>query len=729
MTDEIDVIQLALDGDAQRNAEAREAADVDRWQKRLKSARKYDEDARKQYAKDRRYARGDSGFLVDANIVGTNIDILESFLYARDPDIDVMPARACQPPSPEAIRDAAEETIGRSPDVATAGQVAAAAMRYSGASEQEALIAGQMAENAKMEEMIAAEVQSIQDRYARRLRDAKAFGETVEIVVSHLWRQANLKSRGRPMVRSGLTIGVGVLKASWQERTEPSPEAVSQINDLQRNLQEVSRLRAELEDASGTDYDEKAADLQRQIEVLQQQAERVVARGFVIDNVAGEDFQVAPGYTIANHLDAPWNAHRIPMLRSDAKAEFDLSEEQAGKATGYTARKPVMIRDRSANEVEADNAEAADSFETGRGNADDGGGDWVMVWEIWDRIGNHVLTYIEGLQRWVRAPWQPPATTRFYPFFLFTTSEVDGQRHPQSMVSRASKLVDEYNRIGTAEAEHRRRIKPKTLFLKGQIGGGDMVKIVGGETAEYVGVETTSPNVNLAQLFMPMQYPALDPALYDRSRINAEIERIFGVQEALAGAVNQPKTATEAQIQQGGFQARLGGRRDALESALQELAQYTAEVARAQLDGETVRQIAGPDALWPEYGGPDDLTSMVAIEIRAGSSGKPNTAAEREAWAHQLPMLQAMIGQIGQMRNSTPADVADCYANLLRITAERSGDRIDIDQLLPPPGPAPTPAPMPMDGAPPPGGMPPGEPPPEDPNLPPISNPAALAAL
>ena len=36
--------------------------------------------------------------------------------------------------------------------------------------------------------------------------------------------------------------------------------------------------------------------------------------------------------------------------------------------------------------------------------------------------------------------------------------------------------------------------------------------------------------------------------------------------------------------------------------------------------------------MWPEYQGPNDLNSMVVVDIRAGSSGKPNTTAERQAW-------------------------------------------------------------------------------------------------
>lgn len=110
------------------------------------------------------------------------------------------------------------------------------------------------------------------------------------------------------------------------------------------------------------------------------------------------------------------------------------------------------------------------------------------------------------------------------------------------------------------------------------------------------------------------------------------------------------------------------------------------EVAHAHLEAEAVAEIAGPNAMWPEYAGPESLNALLQIEIRAGSSGKPNTTAEREAMSAGLPLYQQAIDKIGLLRNSSPTDVADCHENLLRIFADRVGDRIDIDGLMPKPG-------------------------------------------
>lgn len=702
-----------------------EIASVRKWWGLYDQARKFDAIPRQQFAIDRRYARGDSGFLVDANLIGTNIDILESHLYARNPDFQITPGKAMRPPSVESLRDAVESQMEADGSLAAAGAMAGQQALQLGLDPMQAKAAADQAQAMLVEGKVMQEVHKLRQRYARRERDIKAFCESCEIIGSRLWEEAALKARGVPQVRSNLTVGLGVLKASWQERTEVSPTHQTAINDLLGNLESLEALKAQQASDDGTwqgtanvapgtanqdvpqdatapfsgdinSYEARAEAIRQQIKALQANAERVVERGFVIDNVQAENFQVPPGFTIANHKDAPWNADADYPTVEQALADHGAHLKSLGldpvalmnKAQKYAPRKPGGVLAISASTIETAGRlqlpEAEEFVGPGAsGYADTGDANHVRRVEIWDRTANCVRTLIEGIEVWVKPVWNPPPTKRFYPYFVLTDAEVDGARWPQSRVTRSIKLVDEYNRIGSDEAKHRRRIIPKMAFDAGNVPEQEARKLEQADIGEMVGLKLTQAGSRLDDSMKPVQYPPMDAAVYDRQRIVTELDRIWGIQEAQAGAVNMEKTATEAEIQQAGFQARTGSQRDRLDSCYSDLAQYTIEIARQYVTIEDAVEICGEDVFWPAYGGPEDLVYTVAITVRAGSSGKPNTSRERESWATLLPILQSGIVQIGQLRGASPDQMADALEEVIKLTAERSGERINIEGLIP----------------------------------------------
>jgi hypothetical protein len=668
----------------------------------IDSARKFDEEARKQYAKDRRYARGDTGFKVDSNLIGTFIEILTAFLYARDPDVDVLPSEAATPPDVDALWEAAEQQAGMNsltPDDSAVVQQA---------------------------------FQQMQARYRKRQRDSKAFAETLTIVVSRLWKDARLKRQAKRWVRSTLTVGVGWLKASWQTRTAKDPIMVREINDAQDNIARLVAMRAELDDPQAcADLDAKRQQYEEALAGLQAKVERVIARGFVAEMLPAEDVQVAIDVPcLGEYLEAPWISHRTFMRVEQAKALFALTDDQIKKAARYSQRKPIINKPVSAAVADDVSADEADLYTPGDGRMDSAGrslGDCVRVEEVWHRDDNRVYTLIEGLDDYAKEPWSPKPTTRFYPLFLLATSETDGQRHPQSLTSRSYRIVDEYARVRSSYADHRQRTKPKTAFNETILDAENARKLAGATEQEMVGLRLNQAGIPIGDVIQPIAYAGLDPALYETQSLMSELERIWGVQEALSQAISTAKTATEAEIQQTGFHARTGSMRDTVEDALSELAAYTAEVALTNMSRADAQHIAGPDAFWPEGVTAEELVMLVNVEIRAGSSGRPNTAAEREAWAALMPILQESIQMIAQLRGSAPTEVADKLEALLRETASRAGDRLDIDRLIPQAGPLATPGqPMPDTpmAAPQMGGGPIELPPDQDPaGVPPVNDP------
>ncbi|MCW0413489.1 hypothetical protein NG831_06500 [Xanthomonas sacchari] len=646
-----DGFAMAHEADEQareQDAQARldEAADCKRWLKTIKDARDFDKHARAGYAKDRTYCRGEANcdvFDVSVNIAGTYVDILTAFLYARDPDTDVLPAPSCGP---------------------------------------------------------------------ARIEQARMLGKTLEIVISSLWRKGKLKLSADDLVRSGLTAGIGWLKSTWHNRTERDPLVEKQIADIQDNLQRVAMIEHELAEGNAENPELLRAEYEQQMIGLEGRVEVVLSRGMFFDFVRPEDIQVSTEVSSLKHyLSSPWIAHRTFMLASDAEAELPLIADCVKNATQYFQAKQDN-RPRPFNPLDEISADDAETFKSGTGNTNTALAH-ICIWEVWNIKTNTVLTFCEGLDRYAREPYAPgQATTRFYPFFQWAPVWVDGDRHPHSLIARSRSLLDEYNRIRTNYREHRRRAIPKLAFDAGGMEPDEVKKLEGAGVNEMVGINSNGGS--LKDALVPVQYNQIDPALYDTAVIRAELEMIWGIQEALSSTIRTAKTATEAEIQQHGTESRTGYMRDSLESMFTELAQYTAEVALQELPHDDVVVLAGPEAFWPESMGVDDLQTLVNVEIRAGSSGKPNTSARQQQWAAILPQLTQAVLQIGQMRGSSPIDISNSLEQLVVETLDRTGERIDPERFIPP---APAPQPM-MPGMP--AGMPPSAAmPPEAQGMPP----------
>jgi hypothetical protein len=126
MNDDMAVVAMYEDDAAREAAEAdraaailREEADVKAWKQRLMSARDFDKAARKQYAKDRSYCTvsGMSDHEVHVPIASAYLDVLSSYLSARDPAMDCQPAQSA---GPERLPDA--RMLSRSLNLVIAGQ-------------------------------------------------------------------------------------------------------------------------------------------------------------------------------------------------------------------------------------------------------------------------------------------------------------------------------------------------------------------------------------------------------------------------------------------------------------------------------------------------------------------------------------------------------------------------------------------------------------------------------
>ncbi len=612
---------------AETDAGIAEEKAVDSLWKEYNTAREFDKDAFEQYGVDRAYAAGEKtkNWASDANLIGTFIDILVSFLYARDPDVSATAAKNVGGVSPENV----------------------------------------------------------------------AFAETAGIIVSRLWKKGKLKRAARKMVRSGLSVGPGWLKVIMTHETRKDPVVQAELNDLEDNVQRLEFLKEQLEDPEGEEDltdDEvivKLQELKQTQASLQDKLEVIHRSGLAVDYVMAEDMQVSLDVPdIGDHLDGNWNANHIFLTGTDVRSQFSrITAKDLAAATQYFQVKPKKRRTTYGEEILDAALPVSDKKNTRFAKStDQSGTDGIVFYrivELWDKRDNHIKTMIEGVKKWAVPPYKPNfATSRFYPYFNLSLFEVDGSRHPQSLSGRLRKLQDEYSSKRSNSRLAAERSIPGTIFDANGVTPADAKKIEAAVSMEMIGIKPAKGD-DIRKLFAAKPVPSVDPLVFDTRSVLADMERISGVQEALSSTVTTQKTATEAKIQDMGFNSRSSSDRDTLEDVLTELADYTLELAIQGVPAAQAQRIAGPEAFWPEGMDVEDIITLAEMEIKAGTTGKPDDEQLRQSWSVLLPLVQAVMEKIQQAQLIGNLPMAVALKNLLAETFRRLDERIDIEKFIP----------------------------------------------
>ncbi len=608
------------------------AALVKKRCKAYEEARAFDANFRKQIAIDRRYAAGtsDLSWAVTTNLIGAFIDILVALLYARNPDVSVRKA----------------------PQVDES------------------------------------------NTYQMQI-----FARTMEIVISSLWKKGNLKGAARKGVRSVLSNSEGWLKCTMRADKNPQPIVEAALNDAQETLARIQAQLDLLEDPQDQDPETLAAEKAEKealIKELQNKVELAVNKMFVIDFVKTERIQVSTDVdSIEDYLDANWVGNEAYYEKDDLLATFTtLVAKDLEPAKLYYQTAPKELTTRDIDNVLPQGtltAESAQAFTTA--SSDPESKPFYRVIEVWDRRDKQIYTMVEGVEKWAVEPYAPPyPTERFYPYFYFAFYEVDGSRHPQSLAWRLYKLQDEYSSSRSNFRITRERSIPGVLFNGSQLDDVQAKKLADAKLQEFTAIMPADPDTPLSDLFAQKPVAQIDMRIFDPTLILSDMERISGVQEALSAAISQPgnpKTATEANIQQSGTQARTTSDRDNLEAMLTDLAQYTAQQALQCLSIKDVQRLAGKKAFWPAGMDIEDMFTMVEIVIEAGSTGKPRQQTDMQAWSTLLPLIQKIIGEVRQALATGDLPMANALIELVKETMLRLGDESDVERFIPrtpPPG-------------------------------------------
>lgn len=576
---------------------------ITNWTKKINDAKQHHSEAFKRIREDMDYALtgksadwGDDKYV--ANIIQRHINQSVASLYAKNPRAVAKRRTRLE----YKIWDGNQETLIQ------AGQAAMTAAQVGVPPDPNAV-------------MLMQDVQQAQQ--SKDMMDKLA--KTLEILFHYYMdeQQPNFKRQMKQLVRRAKVCGIGFIKLGLQRLMEKRPEISSQIADISDQVAKIEAITADVADGEIQEDDAKMEELRIMMEELQAK-ELVVAReGVVFDFPRATELIVDPACRQLNgFVGASWVAHEMAMSPDEIK---EVYETDIG--TGYTHYNPDHTKKFVSPEDEGDHVSKA------------------LVWEVWDKDTGTCFTVVDGYKDWLKEPATPDVMLeRFWPFFTLTFNDIEDEEevYPISDVSLLRPMQDEYNRSRQGLREHRRANRPKYVAAKGRLEEEDKAILSNHPANAILELNSIAAGESVEQLLQPMRGIPIDPALYETNSIFEDVLRTVGSQEANLGGTSGA-TATESSIAENSRGASVASNVDDLDDMLTELARATGQLMLLELDQQTVQKIVGPGAVWPEFSR-EEIAEELFLEVRVGSSGRPNKAAELANLERAAPTILQVPG-------------------------------------------------------------------------------------
>lgn len=596
------------------------------WQARIEAAKKHWEKPFDQMRADMRFAAGhqwpgdDKGELYVANVVLRHIQQRVAAVYAKNPKVVVRRRKRLQ------------TQIWDESMVALQGamqQIAQAAMQPG------------MVDPVSLEQAaaIVAEAQQLQTQNKLTDRIAKTLQLAYEYNVAE---QAHpFKQMMKLTVRRTVTTGVGYVKLGFQRAMKMRPDVEARISDFSERLALMERIADDMADGEVQPDTAEAEQLRLQIEALKNEEMILVREGVVFDYPDSTSIIPDPKCRqLRNFLGCDWVAQEYFLTPEQVQEIYKVDVRRGARAYRQTEPGKSMDAGAQAVAIMQGNREHGDNLPEGA---------LVLVHEIYSRKDGLVYVTCMGYPEFLTEPAAPDVyTDRFWPWYPLVFNEVysEGDIFPPSDVYLLRHMQMEINRSRQALADHRIAAAPKVASGTGALSDTDKGKLAAPPKRGITHIELAGlqPGQKVGDLLQPVDMPGIDPNLYDTRPAFEDVLRTVGTQEANLGGTSG-STATESSIAESSRMSALSSSADELDDVLTQLARSAGQIMLGQFQKQTIIEIVGPGAAWPEtMQTREQIAKEIFLEIEAGSSGRPNQAQEIQNAAQLLPIIMQIPG-------------------------------------------------------------------------------------
>jgi hypothetical protein len=402
-------------------------------------------------------------------------------------------------------------------------------------------------------------------------------------------------------------------------KTGKRPEDMEKVTDMTEQLRLLQTLMADGVDAKFDENHAKAEQLKLLISQVMDSPDAVLDEGLVFDFPQSQNIIIDTRCRqLKGFVGAEWIAHEFMLTLDEVK---DLYSIDLG--TSYTRQEEAYGAEKAKSEAEL-----------------------CRVWEIYCKRDGLKYVVADGYPDFLVPPAPPEIKLkRFWPFFVLTFNEVENDKeiYPPSDVRLLTPVQREYNLARQRLREHRNANRPLYVTPTGALSETDVKKLVDRDANEVIQLQAIQPGQSVEQVLQAMKPVPIDPALYDTEHLIQDMFRIVGTQEANLGTPGGASTATEVSVAESSRMSSLGSNVDDLDEFLIEMSRAAGELLLKMMNPETAQKIAGAGAVWPVLSA-QEISENLLLDIEAGSSGRPNRAAEIAAFERLAPTLLQIPG-------------------------------------------------------------------------------------
>lgn len=444
------------------------------------------------------------------------------------------------------------------------------------------------------------------------------------------------KAQMKQATKRSSTTGVAYVKLGLKRAMQMRPEDAEMVSDISQKLERIQSEIYDLTDGDKTAADAEAEQLKLQLADLQAAPYEITEEGPVFDFPRSNALIVDPRCTqLTQFVGAHWVAQEFILTANDVKDIYHVDLKKGD----YTAFDSPMDGEKPSS---SSDSLYRDRDERGRFSKS---ADRCRVWEIYNKDDRMVYVVCEGYSDFLKEPGEPDVKIkRFWPFFAlaFNESENDQRIYPQSDVFLIRDQQREYNRLRDGLREHRFANRPAMAVADGALDPEDVEKLINHPANAVLSIKALQPNAKIDDVLQSIKKPPIDPALYDDSQSFTDIQRIVGDQEANLGGTSN-STATESSIAESSRMTSMASNIDDMDDLLTNLSRALGELMFREISPDTARKICGPGAVWPQLSA-EEISEELFLEIEAGSSGRPNKAAEMDNFTKLAPILLQIPG-------------------------------------------------------------------------------------